>query len=92
MGFSPVVAAQQEMGRTKNKKRRIPFHVESSLVPLRFWSFLWSLRRVYSRKSQEAPGENESLVKQIRHTSSFSINQRKFSAQKDQKTMALIGR
>ena len=38
----------------KNKRRRIPFHVESSLVPLRFWSFSWSLRRDYRQKSQEA--------------------------------------
>ena len=36
----------------KNKRRRIPFHVESSLVP--FWSFSWSLRRDYRQKSQEA--------------------------------------
>ena len=38
----------------KNKRRRIPFHVESSLVPLRFWSFSWSLRCDYRQKSQGA--------------------------------------
>ena len=56
LGFSAVVAAQRVMGRTKNKARRFPFHVESSLMPLRFWSCSWSLRRDYRRKSQEAPG------------------------------------
>ena len=48
--FCAGVAVQRVMGRTKNKKRRFPFRVESSLVPLRFWSFSWSLRRGYSRK------------------------------------------
>ena len=38
----------------KNGKCCIPFHVESSLLPLRFWSFSWSLRRDYRQKSQEA--------------------------------------
>ena len=68
LGFSAVVAAPWVTGRTKNKKRRIPFHVKSSLVTLCFWSFPWSLRRDYCLNSEKAPvykagsGENESLV------------------------------
>ena len=36
LGFTAVVAAQRVIGRTKNRTRRFPFHVGSSLVPLRF--------------------------------------------------------
>ena len=39
----------------KNRKRRIPFHVESSLVPLRFWSFSWSLLATTVKKRANPP-------------------------------------
>ena len=68
VGFSRYWQRNGLWDGLQNKKRRIPFHFESSIVPLRFCNFLWSLRRVYSRKSQETPGYeagsrgNESLV------------------------------
>ena len=43
----------------KNKKRRIPFHVESSLVPLRFWSFSWSLRRDYRQEARKSSARKD---------------------------------
>ena len=49
-------------------------------------------KRLGTRQAPERTSHSWRKAKQIRHTSSFSINQRKFSARKDRKNVALIGR
>ena len=49
-------------------------------------------KRLGTRQAPEGTSHSWRKAKQIRHTSSSSINQRKFSATKDRKNVALIGR
>ena len=49
-------------------------------------------KRLRTRQALERTSHSWRKAKQIRHTSSFSINHCKFSAQKDRKNVALIGR
>lgn len=64
LGISAVVAAQEVMGRTKNRSWCSAFHVEPPLCLCVFELYSWTLRRDYRQKSQEASGY-EAMVASI---------------------------
>ena len=90
LGFSAVVVAQRVMGRTSKYEAPHSF----SRLPLCPCVFEASYDPCVV-STRQAPGRTSHSwrkAKQIQHTSSFSINQCKFSARKDRKNVAFIGR
>ena len=100
LGFSAVVVAQRVMGRTSKYEAphsfsRLPLCpcvFEASYDPCVVSTVENLKKRLGTRQAPVRTSHSWRKAKQIQHTSSFSINQCKFSARKDRKNVAFIGR